>query len=132
MHERSGLGEALGQRGGQIVPARFDLSSALLGEHAAQVGGDHALVRFGDALQQVAGEMDPAALPDASLQVPADGLGEPAVGARDHQLDAIKAPLLEVGDELGPEGLGLAVAHLETQKLAAAIGIHAHRHHHRP
>jgi hypothetical protein len=51
------------------------------------------------------------------------------VGVRDHQLDATQAPLLEVGDELGPEGLALAVAHLETQQLAAAIGIDAHRHH---
>jgi hypothetical protein len=35
-----------------------------------------------------------ATLPDASLQLAADGLGEPRVGIRDHQLDAIEAPLL--------------------------------------
>jgi hypothetical protein len=35
VHQRSSLGEALRQRGGQIIPARLDLSSALLGEHAA-------------------------------------------------------------------------------------------------
>ena len=34
-----------------------------------------------------------------------------------------------MGDELRPEGLGLAVAHLETQQFATAIAIHAHRHH---
>jgi hypothetical protein len=65
MHERSGLGEALRQRGGQIIPARLDLRSGFLGEHAAQGSGDHALVCFQDALQQVAGEMDTAALPSA-------------------------------------------------------------------
>jgi hypothetical protein len=59
VHEISGLGEALRQRGGQIVPAGLDLRGALLGEHAAQGGGDHALVRFGDALQQVASKMNP-------------------------------------------------------------------------
>ena len=129
VHERSGLGEALGQRGGQIVPAGLDLRCGFLGKHAAQGGRDHALVGHGDALQQVAGKVNTAALPDAALQLPADRLGEPAVGIGDHQLDATQAPLFEMGDELRPEGLGLAVAHLETQQLAAAIAIHSHRHH---
>jgi hypothetical protein len=35
VHERSGLGEALRQRGGQIIPACLNLRGALLGEHAA-------------------------------------------------------------------------------------------------
>ncbi len=73
---------------------------------------------YGDALQQVASEMDPAALPDASLQLPADRLGQPRVSYPsgegfaygDHQLDARKASLPEVGDELRPEGLALAIA----------------------
>jgi hypothetical protein len=43
---------------------------------------------------------------------------------RDHQLDAVKAPLFEVGDELSPEGLGLAVSHLENHELAAAMEDH--------
>jgi hypothetical protein len=57
------------------------------------------------------------------LQLAADRLGETGVRVSDHQLDAIQAPLFEVGDELCPEGLGLSVAHLETQELATAIAI---------
>ena len=70
--------------------------------------------------------MDPAALPHAALQLPSDGLGESAVGVRDHQLDASEASLLEVGDELRPEGLALAVAHLEAQQLPAPVLVHPH------
>jgi hypothetical protein len=88
MHERSSLGEALRQRGGQIIPARLDLRNGFLGEHAAQGGGDHALVRFRDTLQQVAGEMDPksaakrplgATLPHTALELASDGLGQSGV-----------------------------------------------------
>jgi hypothetical protein len=100
VHERSILGEAIHQGGGQIIPAGLDLFLALLGEHAAQGSGDHALVGFGDALQQVSGKVDTAALPDASLQLAADALGAAGLGVRDHQLDVIEASLLEVGDEL--------------------------------
>jgi hypothetical protein len=56
--QRSGLGEALGQRGGQIIPACLDLLSGYLGKHTAQSSSDLALVSLGDALQQVVGEMD--------------------------------------------------------------------------
>ena len=77
-------------------------------------------------LQQVAGKVHPAALPDAALQLPADRLGEAAVGIRDHQLDATQAPLLEVGDELCSEGLALTVAHLEAQQLTAPVLVHPH------
>ncbi len=80
VHQRSGLGETLRQRGGQIIPAGLDLFRGFLGKHAAQGSRDHALVSFGDALQQVAGKVNTAALPDAALQLPADRLGEPGVG----------------------------------------------------
>ena len=64
-----------------------DLAPVLLG----------ALVNPGHVLQQVAGEVDQAALPNAALQLVADCLGEPYMGVRDHQLDASEAPRLEVG-----------------------------------
>ena len=66
--------------------------------------------------------MNPAALPDAALQLPADRLGQADVSITDNELDARKATLLEGGDEFAPEALGLAVAHLHAQQLAAAVG----------
>jgi hypothetical protein len=83
MHEPSGLGEALRQRGGQIIPAGLDLRSGFLGEHAAQGRGDHALVHFGDALQQVAGEVNAVEITkrtfrcDAARRSPAVACGSP-------------------------------------------------------
>jgi hypothetical protein len=62
---------------------REPISSALSwATHRSQSGGDHALVGPGHPLQQVAGKVHPAALPDAALQLAADGLGEPGVGVR--------------------------------------------------
>jgi hypothetical protein len=140
VHQCGSLGEALRQRGGQIIPAGLDLRCGFLGEHRAQSGGDHALVSYsfgegfayGDALQEVAGKVDPAAMPDAALQLASDGLGQTGVGVTDHEPDASEASLLEVGDELSPEGLALAVAHLEPEQLTAPVVVHPHGHHHSP
>jgi hypothetical protein len=58
VHELSGFGEALRQRDGQVIPAAEDIACVLLGEHAAQGSGDHALMGFWDTLQQIPGEMN--------------------------------------------------------------------------
>ena len=50
----------------------------------------------------------------------------------DHELDPSEAALLERANELAPEALGFAVAHLDAEQLAATIGIDAHGHHHSP
>jgi hypothetical protein len=141
MHEGSSLGEALRQRDGQIITSGLDLRSGFLGEHAAQGSRDHALVRLllrrslaatGTHCSRLRAKWIRRVLPSAplgatlphtALQLAADRLGETGVRVSDHQLDAIQAPLFEVGDELCPEGLGLSVAHLETQELATAIAI---------
>jgi hypothetical protein len=41
VHACSSLGDALGQRGAQIVPARLDFLSGILCEHRWQGGGNH-------------------------------------------------------------------------------------------
>ncbi len=52
--------------------------------------------------------------------------GEPALGIADHEPEACQASLPEGGDELRPEGLGLAVAHLEPEQLTAPVLVHPH------
>ena len=97
-HEDGSPGEALRQGAGQVVPAGLVLSGLLLGEHRAQRGGDHALVGYafgegfanGDALQQVPGAINPAALAAAALQHPPYCIGETAVGIADHELDLVR------------------------------------------
>jgi hypothetical protein len=54
------------------------------------------------------------------------------VGVAHHQPHACEAAFFEGSDELAPEALGFAVAHLEAQQLTAAVGIDAHGHHHSP
>ena len=131
-HELGGPGETLGQRGGQVIPAAFDLAGVFLGKHRAQGGRDHALVSLGYPLQQVAGKVHPAALPGAALQLPPDCLGEAHVGVADHQLDPAQAALFERDQELAPEALALAIADLEAEQLTAAVSIDAHGHDHSP
>ena len=70
--------------------------------------------------------MNAAELPGAALEHAAHGLGQPHVGIADHQPHAVEAPLLEAGEEFPPEGLALAVAHLEPEQLTAPIGVHTH------
>jgi hypothetical protein len=74
LHQCGCLGEALRQRGGQVIPTRLDLFRALLGEHAAQGRGDHSLVHFGNSLHQVAGKMDATA---TARRSPAVAVGSP-------------------------------------------------------
>jgi hypothetical protein len=73
-----------------------------------------------------------ATLPHTTLELASDGLGEPRVGIGDHELDASKAPFFAVENELRPEGLGLTIAHLETQQFTAVIGINSHGDHRSP
>ncbi len=62
-----------------------------------------------------------------TLELASGALGQFPVGIGDHQIDAIKAPLCAVEDELRPAGLGLTIAHLESQQLTLAIAVPAHR-----
>ena len=68
---------------------------------------------FWDTLQQISGEMNATALPNAALQLATDRLCETPVGIADHQLDPSEAALLSGGDEFRPEALAFAIAHLE-------------------
>ena len=70
--------------------------------------------------------MNPAVLLDAALQLPADRLGQADVSITDNELDATQAALLERGDQFAPKALAFAVAHLDAQQLAAAVGKDAH------
>ena len=55
-----------------------------LGEDGAEHGGDHVLMALGDQGEQVAGEVDAAALVAGSLEAAAQGGDEPGVLIGDH------------------------------------------------
>ena len=120
LHQLGGLGETLRQGAGQVVPAFHQTCGVPLGKHRAQCSGDHALVSLWDALEQVAGEMNAAALPAAALVHAPDRLGETEVCVPDHQLDPSEATLLllrrslrlEGANESLPKALAFAVTNL--------------------
>jgi hypothetical protein len=60
-----------------------------LGVDRSHGGGDHVLGGLGDLGQDVAGEVDLAALPRRALHDGADRFVETGVGIGDHELDAV-------------------------------------------
>src|SRR5258706_10761612 len=68
------------------------------------------------------------ALPRRALEAAASSADEPAMRIRDEQIDAGQAAAFEPGEEGGPAGLRLAVAHLQSEDLAIAGRAHAHGH----
>ena len=75
-----------------VVPLGGDLLGAHLGEDRPEGGGHHLLVAFGDRGQQVAGEVDPAALVGRPLEAAPDGRHQAGVLVGDHQAARRRAP----------------------------------------
>ena len=88
--------EAAGEHVGDQVDLRAHLGLTGLGEDRADRRGDHLVVAFADLGQDVAHEVDPAALPAAALEHGAEGVHEAAVGVADDQLDAAEAAVAQV------------------------------------
>ena len=62
VHQRADLREPVGELVADLVPGRGDGGRVGLGEDGAEHRGDHVLMRLGHQGEQVAGEVDPAAL----------------------------------------------------------------------
>ena len=75
---------------------------------------------LGHQRQQVAGEVDPAALVAGPLQDAAQCGYQAAVLVGDHQLGALEAAFLQGAQEAAPKHLVFGVADIDAQHLAAA------------
>jgi hypothetical protein len=93
-------------------------------------GGDHLGRALGHPGQDVAEEVDPAALDGRTGHGDLDGLAQAQVGVGDDQLHPAKPTGLQAAQECRPEGAVLAVTHQEAEDLAAAIPTHPGGHHH--
>jgi hypothetical protein len=81
--------------------------------------------------EDVAQEVDPAALPGGAEQHRLDGGFQAGVGVGDDQLHPVQAAGLQRAQERGPERAVLAVADVEAEYLSAPVGRHAGGHHDR-
>ena len=134
---RLGVAEHPGDRGVGVVEAVgdgvelfADRDRGGLGEDRSDPRADHLAVGLGGLGQGVAHEMDPAPLPCGALQDPADRGDETAVGVGDDELDAGQAAFAQIGEELGPERLGLVVPDRAAEDLAVPVGADAGRDDH--
>src|SRR5215468_5966086 len=87
----------------------------------ADRSGDHGVLALWDMRQSVAHPMHPTALP-AGAEHARDGVAQPVMGVRDHQLDALEAALDQSLQKARPERLGLRGADAKTDDLAPAFG----------
>ena len=79
-----------------------------------------SLWRLGHQREQVAGEVDPAALVPDALEDPAEGGDQAGVLVGDDQPHPGQAALLQGAQEAAPEHLVLGVADVEAEDLPAA------------
>ena len=121
-HERGGLGEALGEclaTWSHWAEISSGLTWAKIG---AEGRGHHLLVALGDVGQQVAGEVDPAALVGRPLEAAPDGGHQAGVLVRDDEAHAARAPgACKRAQEPTPEGLVFGVADVDAQDLPAPV-----------
>ena len=85
--------------------------------------GNHGVLALRNMRQGVSAPMNSTALP-AGAERARDGVAQPVMGIRDHQLDALEATLHQPFKESRPERLRLrwAEAKAKADDLAAAFG----------
>lgn len=115
-------GELSAEHGGDHVELGVDVLGVGLGEDRADRGGEHVGVALGDTGEDVAQEVDAAALPRGAGEHRPDRGLESFVGVGDHQLDPVQAAGLERAQERGPERSVLTVADVEPQDFPVAVG----------
>ena len=84
-----------------------------LGEDRSGIGGDEDRAALRDVGEDVAEEMDPAALPGRPDERRFDRLAEPDVGVADDEPDAGEVAGDKGAQKRPPEGAGLPVPDLE-------------------
>ena len=92
IHEVGHAGEALPEAVSDGAPLLAGTCGIGLGEDGPDGGRDHLSGRLRDQRQQVAQEMDPAALPARAVEGRLDRALESLVRIAEHQLDPTEAP----------------------------------------
>jgi hypothetical protein len=94
------------------------------GEDPADGARHQRLLRASEVAEHVAQEVDGAALPATAQHLRDRGL-EAGMGVGDAQLDAVQPTGPQASQERPPEGLGLGLAHVQADHLAAAAVVDA-------
>ena len=85
------------------------------------VAGDHVLVSMVDRGQDVAGEVDLAALPGGAGEHAGDRRLQAGVGVGDHEAHTGQSSISEGAQERGPEHFVFEVADVEAEHFAVAV-----------
>lgn len=85
-----------------------------------------------DRAQDVAHQMDLAALPRRAGEHPGDRGFQSGVRIRDDQAHPAESAILEASEERGPEDLVLAVTDIHAEHFTVTVAGHTGRHHDGP
>jgi len=119
-----------GQFGAELIgdpaPLRAGGLGVILREGRGDEGGDAAPSDIAGAGEDVAHEVDAAALP-GGVQHLGDGGLDAFRGIGNHQLDATQAAAGELAQERGPERFGLGGADIKPENLEAPVAVDSDR-----
>src|SRR6516165_7468734 len=119
VHQRGELGPTPAQLVGDMAPGLMRSVSIGLQEGLADRGSDHGVLALRNMRQGISDPMNATPLP-AGAEHAGDGVAQPVMGIRDHQLDALEATLDHPFEKDRPERFGLRRPDAETDDLAAA------------
>ena len=135
VHQLGHVAEAATQAVGHLAPAGMRLLLALLCKCRLYHRADEGLVGLAHAGEEVALEVDAAALPTGPEHLPRSAL-QPLVRIADDHLHAAQTPAREGARKVRPEGFRFRRHDREAQYLPATIGVdrdrHCHCHRHDP
>lgn len=98
-----------------------------LAENRPDQGRNHFLPALRECLESVAEEMNPTPLPRAALQGHLDSGLQAFVCVRDDQVNTVKTPVSQLGEELSPEGFSFTVAKINTHDFGSLLSLSAHQ-----
>ena len=131
IHQGSDLDDPVGELVADRVPGAAHGVGVGLSKDRAEHGCDHVHLGFRDQGEEVAGEVDPAALMGRALETAHDRRGQASVLIRDDQPDPVQAAALQRGEEPAPEHFVLTVPDVKAEDLPAPIAGDSGRDHDR-
>lgn len=124
-----GVGEDLGGLGNRSVSMSTTGGRGVgLDVDRVRGRGDHVLVGVADRRQDVAGEVDLAALPGGAAEDAGDRGLQPAVSVGDHEAYTVEATVAKRVQERGLEHFVFGVADIETEHFTVAVDRDGGRH----
>lgn len=92
-----------------------------LAENGPDQESNHFLPVLEQGSEGITEEVNPTTLPSAALQGHLDSCFQAFVGVRDNQVNPMKTPVSQLGEELLPEGFSFTMPNINTQSFGSLL-----------